>query len=77
MRLAEPYRLIAELTAQAGQLTTQVERLSARMEELERQARKDSTSLRLPTARIRRKAATGHCASAGNGGREGSQASRG
>jgi len=50
VRLAEPYRLIAELTAQAGQLTTQVERLSARMEELERQARKDSTSLRLPSS---------------------------
>jgi hypothetical protein len=35
VRLAEAYRLIAELTAQ-------IERLSARVEDLERQARKDS-----------------------------------
>jgi hypothetical protein len=34
-RLAEAYRLIAELTAQVG-------RLSARVEDLERQARRDS-----------------------------------
>lgn len=51
MRLAEAYRLIAELTAQAGRLTAQVERLSARVEELERQARKDSsTSSRPPSS---------------------------
>lgn len=37
VRLAEAYRLIAELTAQ-------VERLSGRAEELERQARKDSST---------------------------------
>ena len=43
VRLAEAYRLIAELTAQAGRLSAQVERLSARVEELERQARKDSS----------------------------------
>jgi transposase len=43
-RLAEAYRLIAELTVQAG-------RLSARVEELERQARKDSaTSSRPPSS---------------------------
>jgi len=43
-RLAEAYRLIAELTAQA-------ERLSARVEDLERQARKDSsTSSRPPSS---------------------------
>jgi transposase len=43
-RLAEAYRLIAELTAQA-------ERLPARVEELERQARKDSsTSSRPPSS---------------------------
>ena len=51
MRLAEAYRLIAELTAQAGRLAAQVERLSARVEELERQARKDSsTSSRPPSS---------------------------
>ena len=51
VRLAEAYRLIAELTGQAGRLTAQVERLSARVEELERQARKDSsTSSRPPSS---------------------------
>jgi transposase len=51
VRLAEAYRLIAELTAQAGRLSAQVERLSARVEELERQARKDSsTSSRPPSS---------------------------
>ena len=51
VRLAEAYRLIAELTAQAGRLTAQVERLSARVEELERQARRDSsTSSRPPSS---------------------------
>ena len=44
VRLAEAYRLIGELTAQ-------IERLSARVEDLERQARKDSsTSSRPPSA---------------------------
>ena len=44
VRLAEAYRLIGELTAQAG-------RLSARVEQLERQARKDSsTSSRPPSS---------------------------
>ena len=44
VRLAEAYRLIGELTAQ-------IERLSARVEELERQARKDSsTSSRPPSS---------------------------
>src|SRR6266851_2714057 len=44
VRLAEAYRPIAELTAQ-------IERLSARVEELERQARKDSsTSSRPPSS---------------------------
>ena len=44
VRLAEAYRLIAELTEQS-------ERLSARVEELERQARKDSsTSSRPPSS---------------------------
>ena len=44
VRLAEAYRLIAELTAQ-------IERLSARVEDLERQARKDSsTSSRPPSS---------------------------
>ena len=43
-RLAEAYQLIAELTAQ-------VTRLSARVEELERQARRDSsTSSRPPSS---------------------------
>ena len=51
MRLAEAYRLIAELTAQAGRMTAQVERLPARVEGLERQARKDSaTSSRPPSS---------------------------
>jgi Transposase IS66 family/Family of unknown function (DUF6444) len=50
-RLAEAYRLIAELTAQAGRPAAQVERLPARVEELERQARKDSsTSSRAPSS---------------------------
>jgi transposase len=44
VRLAEAYRLIGELTAQ-------IERLSTRMDELERQARKDSsTSSRPPSS---------------------------
>jgi transposase len=51
VRLAEAYRLIAELTAQAGRLAAQAEHLSARVEELERQARKDSsTSSRPPSS---------------------------
>jgi len=51
VRLAEAYRLIAALTAQAGRLAAQVERLSARVEELERQAGKDSsTSSRPPSS---------------------------
>ncbi len=41
VRLAEAYRLIAELTDQA-------ERLSARVEELERQAREDSHLIASP-----------------------------
>jgi hypothetical protein len=44
VRLAEAYRLIAELTGQ-------IERLSVRVEELERQARKESsTSSRPPSS---------------------------
>ena len=51
VRLAGACRLIAELTAQAGLLAAQVERLSARVKELERQARKDSsTSSRPPSS---------------------------
>jgi transposase len=51
VRLAEAYRLIAELTEQAGQLNAQAERLSARVGELERQARRDSsTSSRPPSS---------------------------
>jgi transposase len=51
VRLAEAYRLIAELTAQAGQLSEQVDRLTGRVEELERQAGKDSsTSSRPPSS---------------------------
>ena len=51
VRLAEAYRLIADLSAQAGRMTAQVESLSARVEELERQARKDSsTSSRPPSS---------------------------
>lgn len=46
--LAEAYRLIAELTAQAGRMTAQVERLPARVEELDRQARKDSSTSSCP-----------------------------
>ena len=50
-RLAQTYRLIAELTAEAGRLAVQAERLSSRAEELERQARKDSaTSSRPPSS---------------------------
>ena len=51
VRLAEAYRLIGELTAQAEGLTAQLGRLSARVEELERQARRDSsTSSRPPSS---------------------------
>jgi hypothetical protein len=77
VRLAEAYRLIGELTAQAGLLTAQVERLSARAEELERQARRDSSTSSRPLpliAPIRRKAASVRCGSAGNGGQESSRA---
>jgi transposase len=57
-RLAEAYRLIGELTAraerltvQSGELAAQVGRLQARVEDLERQARKDSsTSSRPPSS---------------------------
>jgi transposase len=50
-RLAEAYRLIGELTAQAEQLTAQNERLAARVEDLERQVRRDSsTSSRPPSS---------------------------
>jgi transposase len=51
VRLAEAYRLIGELTAQAEVLTAQAGRLSARVGELERQAGKDSsTSSRPPSS---------------------------
>ena len=51
VRLAEAYRLIGELTAQAEGLIAQLGRLSARVEELERQARRDSsTSSRPPSS---------------------------
>ena len=50
-RLAEAYRLIAELTGQVERLTGQVERLSGRVGELERQAGQDSsTSSRPPSS---------------------------
>ncbi len=77
VRLAEAYRLIAELTAQAGRMTAQVERLSARMEELERQARKDSsTSSRPPSSDspYRKTAGDRSLRERGNGGRESSPA---
>jgi uncharacterized coiled-coil protein SlyX len=69
VRLAEAYRLIAELTGQA-------ERLAARVEELERQARKDSsTSSRPPSSDSPyRKKGGDRCGSEGNGGRESSRA---
>ena len=72
-RLAEAYRLIAELTAQAG-------RLSARVEDLERQARRDSsTSSRPPSSDspYKKRARTGRCGSGGSGGRASSRANRG
>ena len=51
MRLAEAYRLIGELTAQAEELSAQNRRLAARVEQLERQAGKDSsTSSRPPSS---------------------------
>jgi len=50
-RLAEAYQLIAELAGQVERLTAANERLSARVEELERQARRDSsTSSRPPSS---------------------------
>jgi hypothetical protein len=48
VRLAEAYRLIAELTEQAGRLRAQAERLPARVQELERQSRKDSSTSSRP-----------------------------
>ena len=51
MRLAEAYRLIAVQTAQAEELSAQVTVLRARVEDLERQARRDSsTSSRPPSS---------------------------
>ena len=51
MRLAEAYRLIAVQTAQAEELSAQVTVLHARVEDLERQARRDSsTSSRPPSS---------------------------
>ena len=51
VRLAEAYRLIGELTAHAERLSAQNERLAARVEDLERQARRDSsTSSRPPSS---------------------------
>jgi hypothetical protein len=47
-RLAEAYRVIGELTAQAEQLAVVNERLTARVEELERQVRRDSASSSRP-----------------------------
>ena len=50
-RLAEAYRLIAEMTGRVERLTGQVERLTARVGELERQAGRDSsTSSRPPSS---------------------------
>ena len=50
-RLAEAYRLIAVLTAQAQELSAQVTILHARVGELERQAGRDSsTSSRPPSS---------------------------
>jgi len=50
-RLAEAYRLIAGLTAQAEELSAQVAALQARVEDLQRQARRDSsTSSRPPSS---------------------------
>lgn len=72
-RLSEAYRLIGELTARN-------ERLARRIEQLERQAGKDSATssrYRPLTARTRRRAGTGRCASGGNGGRESSRTVRG
>ena len=51
MRLAEAYRLIAMQTAQAEELSAQVTVLQARVGDLERQARRDSsTSSRPPSS---------------------------
>ena len=51
VRLAGAYRLIAELTGQVERLTALNERLSARVDELERRARRDSsTSSRPPSS---------------------------
>jgi transposase len=50
-RLAEAYRLIAELTAHVERLSAQNEQLAARVEDLERQVRRDSsTSSRPPSS---------------------------
>ena len=47
-RLAEAYRVIGELSAQAEQLSAQVGRLAVRVEDLERQVRRDSSSSSRP-----------------------------
>ena len=47
-RLAEAYRVIGELTAQAEQLSAQVGRLAVRVEDLERQVGRDSSSSSRP-----------------------------
>ena len=50
-RLAEAYQLIAGLSGQVERLTVLNEQLSARVEELERRARRDSsTSSRPPSS---------------------------
>jgi hypothetical protein len=72
-RLAEAYRLMGELTAQN-------ERLSARVEDLERQARKDSsTSSRPPSSDspYKKKGADRSLRDRGSGGRASSRAARG
>ena len=73
VRLAEAYRLIGELTAQ-------IERLAARVEQLERQARKDSsTSSRPPSSDspYKKKGSDRSLRERGNGSRESSRASPG
>ena len=47
-RLAEAYRLISEMTVQAGELSAQVTRLQARVGELERQGGRDSSTSSKP-----------------------------
>jgi hypothetical protein len=79
-RLAEAYRLIGELTAHAEQLSAQVSRLAGRVEDLERQARRDSSTSSQPPSSdspYKKRGADRSLRERGKGGRASSRAIRG